>query len=85
MNNWAEAYFWARAYQKDALRAAEKERFIRQALAGRERRPDLFCRTLVRLGRLLVAWGSALQARYDRGSGMPLPPFQSFPGEPSSL
>ena len=81
MNNWADAFFWAKAYQKNALLTAEKERLIRQALAGREKRPDLLDRALARMGRLLIAWGCALQARYGREGGTPLPPLQSFPGE----
>lgn len=81
MNNWADAFFWAKAYQKSALLAAEKERLIRQAMAGRERRPDLLCWALARIGRFLIAWGCALQARYGREAGTPLPPLPSFPGE----
>ncbi|MGQ9600633.1 MAG: hypothetical protein ACUVWZ_14615 [Anaerolineae bacterium] len=44
---------------------AEGERFVQQVLAGRERRNHWYCRALIWLGQRLVAWGLALQKRYE--------------------
>ena len=49
---------------RDLLREAERERFVRQALAERERPEPLYCQALIWLGRQLVAWGQHLQERY---------------------
>ena len=55
----------------DLRRAAESDRLIRQARAGREK-GDRFSRlALVWLGRQLVAWGQQLEGRY---SNAPLAP-----------
>ncbi len=81
MFNYADPFSWARTYQENALRTAEKERLIRLALAGREKRPDLFRRALARIGQLLIAWGCILQERYGHEAGPPLPPMLSSPGK----
>jgi len=58
-----------RLRQADELRRAERARLVRQALQGaRARRPTpaLHRRLVYRLGALLVAWGSRLQAYAER-------------------
>ena len=50
--------------RKDLLREADRERIIRQALAGRDRRNHFYCQALTWLGDRLVTWGSRLQERY---------------------
>ncbi len=50
---------------KEFLREAERERFIRQVLAGREKRDGFYRTALAWLGGHLVKWGEALQQRYD--------------------
>jgi len=54
---------------KDLLREAEHYRFVRRALAGRERHDHFYCRALIWLGRRLVAWGVRLQARHGAAVG----------------
>jgi hypothetical protein len=49
---------------KDLLREAERERFVRQALAEQEKPEPFYCQALIWLGRRLVASGQHLQERY---------------------
>jgi hypothetical protein len=65
----AEFFIWrgddmALQRHRELLREAERNRLVRQALAGRERPQRFYCRALTWLGRRLVAWGWHLQARY---------------------
>ena len=64
MLNWYEVLAQEER-NRDLLREAEKHRLVRQALAGRKARADIHCRALSWLGRHLVGWGCALQARYS--------------------
>ena len=50
-------------HAKELLYQAEKERFIRQVLAGAHRN-RLHRRALIWLGSHLVAWGHSLEQRY---------------------
>jgi hypothetical protein len=52
------------ARHQELLRQAERERLIRQALAGRKTSDSFYRRALTWLGRQLVAWGWRLQERY---------------------
>jgi hypothetical protein len=63
MLSWKD-YLVAREHYKDLLREAEQERLARQAMAGGESDPHLYCRMLAWLGRRLVNWGLRLQKRY---------------------
>lgn len=58
-------------HRKDLLREAERERLARQSLAGRERSDSLYGRTLIWLGRRMVAWGKHLQEHYGDASPAP--------------
>ncbi|UCC64918.1 MAG: hypothetical protein JSV36_07720 [Anaerolineae bacterium] len=49
---------------KDIRREMERERLVRQALAGREKRGRFYGPALVWLGCRLVAWGRRLQESY---------------------
>jgi hypothetical protein len=49
---------------KDWLRDLERERLVRLALAGRDRRARFYCQVLASLGRQMVTWGRRLQERY---------------------
>jgi hypothetical protein len=62
-----------REYQRNMLREAERERLVRQALAGRDTKRPLFCRMLSWLGHCLVAWGQWLQQRF--AADRPIPSF----------
>ena len=64
MTNWLDIVV-AEERQKDRLRAAEQERLVRAALAGRPKRTRVFGPPLVWLGQRLIAWGWRLQT----GSG----------------
>lgn len=57
-------YLVARERYKDLLREAERDRLVRQALTGRERRHRFYCGALTWLGRRLIACGWRLQERY---------------------
>lgn len=57
-------YLVARERYEDLLREAERERLVRQPLAGREKRHPFYSGALTWLGRRLVAWGWRLQHRY---------------------
>jgi len=60
------------AYQEDKRRRAEHRRLIRQALAVRNREhPPVYRLVLARVGRQMVAWGTALQAGYDQLQAAP--------------
>jgi len=64
-------FFVYREHYKDLLREAERNRLVRQALAGRESRDRFHCRALTWLGRRLVAWGCRLQERYSAAATAP--------------
>jgi len=64
-------FFVYREHYKDLLREAERNRLVRQALAGRESRDRFHCRALTWLGRRLVAWGWRLQERYSAATAAP--------------
>jgi len=49
----------------DLRREAERERLVRHALTGSEKRTRSYRHVLTWLGQRLVAWGWRLQARYD--------------------
>jgi hypothetical protein len=70
MFNWLEVMVHQERH-KDLLREVERDRLVRQALAGRAKRDHLHCRALIWLGRRLVAWGWSLQARYDAAVEVP--------------
>jgi hypothetical protein len=71
-------------HYNDLLGEAEKERLVRQALAGRARRVRLYCRALTWLGLRLVAWGCYLQKRYGAAVEAPALRAEITPGEPLS-
>ncbi len=59
--------YHSQAYQEDKRRQAEHQRLIRRALAVRNQgRPSVYRLALARVGRQMVAWGTALQAGYDQ-------------------
>ena len=60
-----------REHYKDLLREAERNRLIRQVLAGRESCDRFHCRALTWLGCRLVAWGWRLQERYSAAAMAP--------------
>ena len=62
MNSWID-YIVKQEQHRDLLRAAEQERLVRAALAGRPKRTRVFGPPLVWLGKRLIAWGRRLQAR----------------------
>lgn len=51
-------------HANELLREVQKDRLVRQALAGRKARSPLHRRVLCWLGHWLVHWGSHLQQRY---------------------
>ena len=63
MNSWLD-YIVKQEQHRDRLRAAEQERLVRAALAGRRRRTRVFGPLLVWLGNRMIAWGWRLRARY---------------------
>jgi hypothetical protein len=58
------AYLVIREQRMDRLREADKDRLIRIALQGQERRGYLYPQLLAWLGSQLVRYGQRLQARY---------------------
>lgn len=52
------------AYRAEMLRTAARRRAIREALAGRKGRFAFYAPIMVGLGRKMMLWGHALQARY---------------------
>jgi hypothetical protein len=48
----------------DLLREAEHERLVREALKGRPKNQNAWCKGLGWLGSCLSAWGRQLQERY---------------------
>jgi len=63
MVTWQD-YLAKQEYYRDLVREAERERLIREALAGRGKANRFHSRALSRLGHLLVVWGRSLQERY---------------------
>jgi hypothetical protein len=74
MFNWLEVMAHQERH-KDLLREVERDRLVRQALAGRLKRDPFHCRALIWLGRRLVAWGCSLQERY--GAAVEAPALQA--------
>jgi hypothetical protein len=66
-------YLAKKEYYKDQMRAAQKHRLVREALAGREQDVRLYAKALAWLGRNLVAWGSILRQRYGTMVAHPIP------------
>jgi hypothetical protein len=60
-------------YYKDQMRAAHRDRMVRQALAGRSDSGRICCVALAWLGRRLLVWGSSLQQRYGAVMSSSLP------------
>ena len=56
------------AYRADMMRKAARQRAIRAALAGRGGRIAFYAPMMVSLGRQMMVWGHALQARYTSTS-----------------
>jgi hypothetical protein len=52
------------AYRAEMLRKAARRRAIREALAGQGGRFAFYAPMMVGLGRKMMLWGHALQARY---------------------
>ena len=69
MLSWSDIIAHQERYA-DLLREAERERLVRQVLAGREGRDRFYCRGLTWLGRNLVTWGCRLQARYSAATAV---------------
>lgn len=68
------------AYRADMLRRAERRRIIEDALAGRGGRVAFYAPVLVGVGKRMIAWGYALQARYAAASEQRQPmPYTSKP------
>ena len=67
MVNWLGA-MEQQEHFKDLLREAEQDRLAQQALAGREKRDQIYCSALAWLGCRLVEWGKSLQRRYGNAS-----------------
>lgn len=63
MLSWKEVLVQQERY-KDALREAEKERLVRQALAGSTIGRRFYYRVLTWPGSQLGSWGRRLQERY---------------------
>lgn len=64
--------YHSQAYQEDKHRRAAHQRLIRRALAVRNREhPPVYRLVLARVGRQMVAWGTALQAGYDQLQATP--------------
>jgi hypothetical protein len=66
-------YLAKKEYYKDQMRAAQKHRLVREAMAGREQGVRLYAKALAWLGRNLVAWGSILRQRYGTMVTQPIP------------
>ena len=60
MANWLDIVV-AHEQKKDLVRAAEQERLVRAALAGRPKRTRFVGRLLVWAGQRLVVWGRRIQ------------------------
>ena len=61
MTTWMD-YIVKQEQHRDLLRAAEQERLVGAALAGRPKRTRVFGLPLVWLGHRLIVWGRRLQA-----------------------
>jgi hypothetical protein len=68
--NWHDGVAGGERY-KDLLREAERDRLVREKLAGRGGNAGFYCRALIWLGSRLVAWGWRLQERYGAGTAAP--------------
>jgi hypothetical protein len=75
-------FFLARERQERRMREAEKQRLVRQALAGRPRRRRFHCQALAWLGNRLVAWGWLLLTRY--GAAVEVPVLRACEPRPAS-
>lgn len=64
-------YLVERERYKDLLREVERDRLVRRALTGREKRYRFYCGAVSWLGRWLVVWGWRLQQRYGACSRGP--------------
>jgi hypothetical protein len=60
-------------YYKDQMRAAQRDRLARQAMARGNERGRICCAALAWLGRCLLVWGSSLQRRYGAVMSSSLP------------
>lgn len=49
----------------------EADLLVREALAAQPPRQPLYKRTAAALGRRMIAWGEALEARYEQATHMP--------------
>ena len=63
MSLWLERKNELTHYQ-DRLHEAEQYRLVHKALAGRPRKPKIYCTLLNWLGSRLSTWGDQLQERY---------------------
>ncbi len=64
--------YHSQAYQEDKRRRAEHQRLIRRVSAVHSREhPPVYRLVLARVGRQMVAWGTALQAGYDQLQATP--------------
>ena len=63
MSLWMENLNELKHYH-DLLHEAEQDRLARQALAGRPKSQDAWCKALGWLGSRLSAWGKQLQEHY---------------------
>jgi hypothetical protein len=52
------------AYRAEMLRQAARRKKIREALAGRRGRVAFYAPAMVGVGKKMMAWGYALQARF---------------------
>lgn len=69
MNLWF-AYYRASEHNDDLLREAKQDSHVRQALAGRPKNPNAWCKALGWLGLRLTAWGIELQERYGTATSV---------------
>jgi hypothetical protein len=60
------------AYRAEIERRAVRRRMVREALAGRRGRAAFYAPMLAGIGKTLMAWGYALQARYHCVPDVPM-------------
>jgi hypothetical protein len=78
MVTWQD-YLAKQEYYRDLIREAQRERLIREALAGGGKANCFRSRVLSQLGHVLIAWGRSLQDHYGHTAPVPSMP-QSAPG-----
>ncbi len=62
--DWHKIEMYHQAHYQELICEANKARLLREALAGSDPRPHLFCRFLHWLGHRLEAWGQRLKQRF---------------------